>query len=109
MRFSSSIGRLQRSRKRDLAAEAGELDVVSTDRSEAEPMQRGWDRLLEPPPMSPEQARGEIDKLDGSTDIYALGAILYEILTGHAAYEGRSGWDPTKVLSGPPPVDTLNL
>ena len=36
--------------------------------------------------MSPEQAQGEIDKLDERTDVFALGAILCEILTGSAPY-----------------------
>jgi serine/threonine protein kinase len=39
--------------------------------------------------MSPEQAQG-IRELDGRSDIYALGAILFEILTGKQPYEATT-------------------
>jgi tetratricopeptide (TPR) repeat protein len=40
--------------------------------------------------MAPEQARGEIDRLDEHCDVFALGSILCEILTGDPAFTGRS-------------------
>jgi serine/threonine-protein kinase len=38
--------------------------------------------------MAPEQARGELDRLDERVDVFALGAILFELLTGQPAYAG---------------------
>jgi len=40
--------------------------------------------------MPPEQAAGEIDKIDHRSDIYSLGAILYNILTLKRPVEGRT-------------------
>jgi hypothetical protein len=40
--------------------------------------------------MAPEQARGEVDLLDERADVFALGSILCEILTGQPAFVGRS-------------------
>ena len=45
--------------------------------------------------MSPEQARGEIETLDTRSDIYALGAILFELLHLRPAVTGR---DPMAVV-----------
>ena len=40
--------------------------------------------------MPPEQARGEVDRLDERTDVFALGALLFEILTGEPPYGGST-------------------
>ncbi len=54
--------------------------------------------------MSPEQAQGDRDALDARADVWGLGAMLFELLTGRAPYLGRSPWDVlAEVRSKPPP------
>lgn len=58
--------------------------------------------------MPPEQAEGALDRIGPASDVYALGAILYAILSGHPPYQGPTPESILrKVRHGPPP--TLQL
>lgn len=56
-----------------------------------------------PPYMAPEQARGDAEAVGPSSDVYALGAVLYKLLSGRSPFRGPAREVLDQVIEGPPP------
>ena len=61
------------------------------------------------PYMSPEQVRGE--ELDGRSDIFSFGTVLYELLSGRRPFEAKSSAEVISAIltTEPPPISRSSL
>jgi TolB-like protein/tRNA A-37 threonylcarbamoyl transferase component Bud32/Tfp pilus assembly protein PilF len=60
--------------------------------------------------MAPEQAEGENEAVSSATDVYGIGAVLYQLLTGQPPFAGGTTYETIKLLldTEPRPPRLLN-
>ena len=92
---------------RDLKPKVLDFGVALAQYSDT-PLNASRQLIGTPNYMSPEQALGR--PLDARSDVFSMGAILYELLTGQRAFDGSQVEETlTKVASQPPtPIYQLN-
>jgi eukaryotic-like serine/threonine-protein kinase len=59
--------------------------------------------------MPPEQAEGKLDIVNERSDVYSLGAVLYEILTGQVPFKGKDVYTILKKVLQEEPASIQSL
>ncbi|MBL8766599.1 MAG: protein kinase [Planctomycetes bacterium] len=90
-----------RTQRRDVAHATPDSPLLTMD----------GDQVGTPAYMPPEQARGQLDRIGPHSDVYAVGAMLYHLVTGQVPYvrdcpEVSAPAILDAVLAGPPPPVT---
>jgi len=79
---------------------------VAQLREAGEAMTRAGTALGTPSFMSPEQAQGKSDQLDGRSDVFSVGATLYAVVSGKRLHHGRSD-NEAFILAATQPAPSL--
>ncbi len=83
--------------------------VVTTARGDSDAEQSRYGSVMGTPSyMAPEQARGEVESVDERADVFALGSILCEILTGQPAFTGPDSLTILRRAAGAETADALD-
>jgi serine/threonine protein kinase len=88
-------------------AKVAQTDVSLDDATQQKPLTREGTIVGTFQYMSPEQLEGE--EADARTDIFSLGAVLYEMATGHRAFDGKTKTSLIAAIVGshPQPVSAV--
>jgi serine/threonine-protein kinase len=94
-----------------LAQPEGEADLAPLELSAEDRLQETMEGqvLGTPAYMAPEQAEGRRDVIGPATDIYGLGAVLYEVLTGRPPFDGPETTSVLRRVVHEPPAPPRSI